>query len=273
MTAPLQSERLKGRKDLVSDKSQYHLEHERIFIPKSVSDAERYRNHSIDLHIHFLWSDRKYCAVAERTGETKELNAVEEDATFVETRLREDELTVLVGILESLEHSEGVVLGVYSLGSLHKRLRLLDRYNCVGWDAFGLGAPGIKCIRMSTASVRRVDLKGIGREDRELSAALILTWDDRADEVIQGGTDIEENVASDNRDPIVEVDIERNGILELAIGIEHFSNRAVLAVNDRNPDKRFQLLEMFFGSKKFELPALDRSHGTTGYATTSDGAS
>jgi hypothetical protein len=106
---------------------------------------------------------------------------------------------------------------------------------------------------MTVVPSHLVDLKGVLSENGKHCYSFVLARDERAKQVIERASDIEENVPSDNRYVPVQVEAKVQDVFPLIVGIKHFSHRAWLAV-ERNSNDRFQLIEMVFCPSELQSP-------------------
>ena len=253
----LWDERSQVRDDLVFHEAKDHLKHDGEFVPQIISDTKRYCDETIDLHIHFAWMGSEYCAILHGGGESPDLHTIAEDSRFLEGGPRKYQLSVFVGILESVEHSEEVVggfVGLFTrLPSLLKRLQ--SRQNCdrVAWNAFGVSHPGTMSVRISVFPGRPVDFERICGEDRKLCSTFVLTWNESAEQMVKGRPDVEQEITRHDGDVLVERQAQGDCIFEITIGLEHFSHRAVVSVSGKS-NQGFQLIEMLLCPVELEIP-------------------
>lgn len=243
-----------SRENVASDEIQDHVEHQRVFVPDLLSDTEGYREGALHLHVHTLLLGEKHCAVVKAANDVQIQVIRHADDDLLDARSGKDELSVLVGILERTEDREGMVLGFFRVvPSLIERLQLRDDCKWSRWDATGLGEPTASCIGISVSPGYRISPQWVGGEDRELRGSFVLARDERTNQMVQSRTNVEQTVPSHDRDHLIDRARNRDAVLELTIGVEHFSHRAWLStgwIADQFSDGA----EMFFCPVQFESP-------------------
>jgi hypothetical protein len=121
-----------------------------------------------------------YCAVVQARDDAISHDSFNRHQGLIENRTDKGQLLVFVGVLESSENREGVVLRSYAnLSSLVERLQHHDACEYQQRDPRGLCQPRTLCPRAQVFPGRLVDFKGVIGEDQELCSGFVIAGDEQ----------------------------------------------------------------------------------------------
>lgn len=233
---PLFQERLEAREQLVGDECAQAFD-EHVEAPYIVPPLDSYNGAPFDLHIHFLGGvEHDSCAVL-KCGDGIGGFAVDLDFGFAQADGSVDEFSVLVGVLEATEQHKGMVFGSMAV----KRSRLIrlqchERCDAVVWQAVAQGEPPASCLGVQVVPARVVACERVSLMDGKADFAPVLAWGKRNGQVVEGGPDVEQIVAHQDREALRGLDlIEVEHVIPertLLIGLHRLDHRVFAAFTE-----------------------------------------
>ncbi len=171
-------------------------------VAQFVGSAKSDDGGSFYLHLHGRFSECDTCAILEHRAGLPlcpRMAVIKRHNGLAQAGHDTDEISVLVGILESTEDREGVVLGRFRvLPCATVRLQLLEACNDIAWQVLGCGQPLPSCISVDIRPGHRIDQERVFEMEGEACFSLALWGGDGNDEMVERRPNFEKEISEND---------------------------------------------------------------------------